>query len=230
MEPHAPDRQPFDERAALEELERLREQIAQRRSERRATGEEFDRFVKSFKKRPSPEVAAEPPPQPAVPSRTGRVHTEGPKPDAPPPSAPDAVGAPASRSRARMLGGGALMLAVAGALAAWTVRHRPPEPAPVSPPARTHSPAAPAPAPAAGQGEIATSRRVWMRVVVDGERVLEREVPADARLPFTAGKTLLIRAGDAGAVRVSIDGRDLGALGRAGEVVTRSFDLRRADQ
>ena len=51
MENHPEKRSetPFDERAALRELERLREQIERYRSQRKATIEEFDRFVDSFK-------------------------------------------------------------------------------------------------------------------------------------------------------------------------------------
>jgi cytoskeleton protein RodZ len=62
-------------------------------------------------------------------------------------------------------------------------------------------------------------------VLVDGERVLEREVPADTRVPLAAQKTILIRTGDAGAVRLSILGEDQGFLGREGEVLTRSFTV-----
>jgi hypothetical protein len=66
---------------------------------------------------------------------------------------------------------------------------------------------------------------VWVRVVVDGERVVERELPANARIPLTAEKTIVIRAGNAGAVRVTLAGRDQGVLGPEGTVVTRTFSL-----
>jgi len=73
--------------------------------------------------------------------------------------------------------------------------------------------------------EIVTSRRVWLRVVVDGARVVEREVAEDTRIPVQAGSQLVLRAGDAGAVRVSIAGKDQGVLGGTAQVVTRTFDL-----
>jgi cytoskeleton protein RodZ len=108
----------------------------------------------------------------------------------------------------------------------------PPEAAAVSsaPPAPSSAPAAP---PAATSGtqtpppaaEVATTRRVWMRVTVDGQRVVEREVPEGTRIPLT-GSQIVIRAGDAGAVRVSIAGKDQGALGPAGQVATRTFSLK----
>ncbi|CAN5261796.1 hypothetical protein BH20GEM2_BH20GEM2_09280 [soil metagenome] len=71
--------------------------------------------------------------------------------------------------------------------------------------------------------EITTTRLVWLRVLADGERVLERRLPADSRVPVTAEKTIVIRTGDAGAVRVSVGGRDQGFLGASGRVVTRTF-------
>jgi hypothetical protein len=101
----------------------------------------------------------------------------------------------------------------------------PPEPAPVPAAAAT---TAPAPAPPAERGSetaIVTERQVWMRVTVDGERVLEREVPAGTRIPLRAEKTIVIRTGDAGAVRLSIRGGTSTLLGREGEVVTRSFTV-----
>jgi hypothetical protein len=82
---------------------------------------------------------------------------------------------------------------------------------------------APAPAPAAPPAEIVALRPVWVRVTIDGERVLERELAADRRVPLVAGETVVVRAGDAGAVRVWIDGQDQGVLGPDGAVVTRTF-------
>jgi hypothetical protein len=310
MDQRSTDRPPFDERAALAELERLREQIALRRRERKATSEEFDRFVKSFRNRPArtAEAAADPPapsarrmPEPALPmAAVGPASPEaraagfepmaivsdtvaipsGPTPIPPEPIAippeptaipseppltsseaaaipsepiaipqepmatasesipaseapPIAPAAPQARSRARLLGGGALMLAVAGGVAAWTLRHRGPEPPAASTTLSRPTPSAPAtaaPAPAVAAAEVVTSRRVWMRILADGERVLEREVPADTRLPVNALRTIVIRTGDAGAVRVTIQGRDQGVLGRAGEVVTRSFAIPAAEE
>jgi hypothetical protein len=66
--------QPFDEKAALAELERLRESIQAARQARQRSSDEFDAFVKSFRKpsstpiseRPiATEPASQPPSQPA---------------------------------------------------------------------------------------------------------------------------------------------------------------------
>ena len=94
-------------------------------------------------------------------------------------------------------------------------------PAPAPPPAAAVAPVAAAAA--SSESAITTVRRVWMRVIVDGERVLEREVPAGTRVPLNAEKTIVIRTGDAGAVRLAIRGEERGVLGAEGEVVTRSF-------
>ena len=94
-----------------------------------------------------------------------------------------------------------------------------PAPAPAAPP-----PAAPAAA-SSGDSEIVAERQVWMRVTVDGARVVEREVPAGTRIPLKAEKTIVIRTGNAGAVRLSIRGQAGALLGREGEVVTRSFTV-----
>jgi hypothetical protein len=66
-------------------------------------------------------------------------------------------------------------------------------------------------------------RRVWVRAVVDGNVDVERELRPNDRVALRNGRTIVIRTGDAGAIRVAIDGKDQGPLGRDGEVVTRTF-------
>ena len=75
-------------------------------------------------------------------------------------------------------------------------------------------------------GELTTIRTAWVRVTIDGERAFERELPPNTRIPLNAERTIAVRVGDAGAVRLTIDGRDLGALGDEGQVVTRTFTAR----
>jgi hypothetical protein len=70
--------------------------------------------------------------------------------------------------------------------------------------------------------ELTTMRPVWMRVTADGERRLEREVPGGQKLSFGADRAIVLRAGDGGAVRLSVNGSDRGMLGRAGYPVTRT--------
>ena len=99
---------------------------------------------------------------------------------------------------------------------------------PAAPPAA--APAATAPAPAAPAGplralniEFVTVRPVWARITVDGRRAMEREFAAEQRIPFGADRAIAIRAGDAGAIRLVVDGKDLGVLGRDGQIFERTF-------
>jgi hypothetical protein len=94
-------------------------------------------------------------------------------------------------------------------------------------PAAQTQPASPAPAetpPQAGVNlEMVTTRAVWVRVTIDGRRAIERELPAGERIPLRGERSILIRAGDAGAVSISRDGRELGPLGEDAMVATREF-------
>jgi hypothetical protein len=138
------------------------------------------------------------------------------------------------RGRSRLLAVVLLLVAI-GAFAAWMLRRgegtASPQtastPAPQAAPQAAPQPATPPPAaPAASvESEITTLRRAWVRVIADGERVVERELPANTRIPFKADKTIVIRTGDAGAVKLSIRGEDQGAMGRDGQVVTRTFTV-----
>jgi len=87
-------------------------------------------------------------------------------------------------------------------------------------------PSQPAPAPVATpppRAEIVTSRQVWIRVTVDGQKVMERELPPDTRIPLNPAAQFVVRAGDAGAVKVTIDGKDQGPFGVDGRAATKAF-------
>jgi hypothetical protein len=112
----------------------------------------------------------------------------------------------------------------AGGQAARGQAQRPPETGQATTGTRQGAPA-PTQPPATLQTEIVTTEPAWVRVTADGERVIERELPAGARIPFKAERTIQIRTGNAGAVRLSIRGKDQGPLGKIGAVVTRSFTV-----
>ena len=174
---------------------------------------------------------------PPVAASASAVPLAGPPvlPAAPESDAPPASTAPKVSRRARVgtpaLVGGALLLIAAGGWITWMMRTRSPETSVTAPPPDTRaaappaspSPAAPANQPAAAASELTTTRRVWVRVIADGQRIVEGELPANARVPLTAEKTVVIRAGNAGVVRLTLRGKDQGALGPEGTVVTRSF-------
>lgn len=92
---------------------------------------------------------------------------------------------------------------------------------PQPPAAAATAPVAPPQAPPFA--ELSTVRRAWVRVVVDGRKVIERELPADSRVPIEPGSQIVVRAGDAGAVRVAIGGKDQGAVGADGQAATKIF-------
>jgi hypothetical protein len=66
----------------------------------------------------------------------------------------------------------------------------------------------------------------WIRAVVDGNQVLARTYPAGSMRSFHAHHTLELTLGNAGAVRLRVDG-DLVPTGAAGQVVHLSFEWRR---
>jgi hypothetical protein len=101
----------------------------------------------------------------------------------------------------------------------------------VTPPAASTQAPPPAATPSAAVEpppgvEILTIRRVWLRVTADGVKVIEREVPADTKIPIRAASQVIIRAGDAGAVRVSVAGNDQGVLGVTGQPATKAYALK----
>jgi cytoskeleton protein RodZ len=67
-------------------------------------------------------------------------------------------------------------------------------------------------------------QRSWLRVAVDGTVPMEGEYPAGTERVFH-GKTATVRAGNAAGVDVTVNGRDVGTLGAAGDVVERTFTL-----
>jgi hypothetical protein len=95
-----------------------------------------------------------------------------------------------------------------------------PQPA-MSPNRQRSAPAEAAPP----RSEILAVRRVWVRIVVDGVKTTERELQAGERVSLPAGGAVAIRAGNAGALQVTINGEDRGSLGAEGEVVTRTLQI-----
>ena len=240
----------FDGDRALEDVEKVSEEILRARAERKRIEAAFDAFTTGFRARQLPRESAAfpvPPPSRRVEETRPDISTVA----AVEPNEPRAIPAtpqatvsrkPAPRPNAilplvavAIVGGavvGALMLAgrgqqpdtqVAAPEAAPASAASTPQPA-VEAPAPVAKPPAPPPVAASGVNvEIRTRRRVWMRVTLDGKRAFEREVPADERIPLHADRSIVIRAGDAGALAVLQNGRDVGSLGPDGVVATREF-------
>jgi Domain of unknown function (DUF4115) len=298
-------RVPFDDRAALEELERLQRSIQEYRRRREVAEGDFEKFVGSFRTPTAEPAAAGAAPGSRVPPPAGKPATVSPlppprprgldifkiaeqpqagpgSPSAPgvsapvpvaaapvvvaPPPAPvrgvpspapppillpgaflssgpvvsgDAVVATGERPRTRRAMRGVIPLALGGAaillLAAVLItrsRNTPADPSAAPAPATVETPAAaPVPVPAAtpppatvvAPAEVRAVRAVWVRVLVDGNKAVERELEANAVVPLPAGRTYVVRAGDAGAVRLLLNGQDQGPVGRDGIVATRTF-------
>ncbi|MBV8116677.1 MAG: DUF4115 domain-containing protein, partial [Candidatus Eremiobacteraeota bacterium] len=64
----------------------------------------------------------------------------------------------------------------------------------------------------------------WLRVTVDGSVSMEGTFPAGTAKTFH-GKNALVRIGNAGGVEIYVDGKDVGKLGKAGDVAERTFTL-----
>jgi cytoskeletal protein RodZ len=87
--------------------------------------------------------------------------------------------------------------------------------------------ASPGASPTAGAGpslDVRLSSSSWVRVTVDGNVSMEGTFPAGTERLFH-GKTAVLRIGNAGGVEVLIDGKSVGPLGKAGDVVERTFTL-----
>jgi cytoskeleton protein RodZ len=82
--------------------------------------------------------------------------------------------------------------------------------------------------PAAADGPksfaLVLSAPSWLRVTIDGDVSIEGTFPAGTSKTFH-GNNALLRVGNAGGVEVYVDGRDVGKLGKSGDVVERAFTL-----
>jgi hypothetical protein len=242
----------FDEQKAIAELERLKLEIEKARRHRGDVETEFDEFVRRFKTpappHTVPKAAAtqpisariEQPRSPAEPMKSAAqnpsVESRTLPPLAPAPRRVRWWHTRAIRARDLSIAGAGLAV-LAGVVVVREWRSTAPptiDAAPAAAPEEVDLPATRAIAPAAAQpadvpsqggldAQLTATRRVWVRVLVDGERAVERELPAGTVLPFRAERTLAVRIGDAGAVRLVVNGRDAGPLGPDGQIVVRTF-------
>lgn len=244
------ERAQWDETAALEELERLRRSIDEWRKRRKDVQAEFEGFVRGFRRPPIDARVELPPvgqpfrhsgsdlespnlPAPSAPAALEPVEAAPALPLAESGSMPRSANARIRRARTIWVAGVLIALGAISVLLFWLLQS--PQDRPVrqgaavparSVPAVPRPDPAPAPQPSVSdttpRSDIVAVQRVWVRVVADGVRVVERELQAGERVPLRAGATSAIRAGNAGALRLTIDGEDRGLLGPEGEVMTRT--------
>jgi F0F1-type ATP synthase membrane subunit b/b' len=68
-------------------------------------------------------------------------------------------------------------------------------------------------------------RDVWVRTTIDGRADAGRLMRSGDKQSITAARAVTIRAGDAGALLVSVNGGEPARVGRDGQVVTRRFGV-----
>jgi cytoskeleton protein RodZ len=68
--------------------------------------------------------------------------------------------------------------------------------------------------------DLSVTRPCWLSATVDGEKKIERLLQAGERQTIEVGRELSLTAGDASAVKMTINGADAKPLGREGQVVT----------
>jgi cytoskeleton protein RodZ len=64
----------------------------------------------------------------------------------------------------------------------------------------------------------------WVSIVADGKSVMERVLTAEKNKKIKAGKTLILRTGNAGGIEVTFNGVSLGSLGNENEPRTLTFN------
>jgi cytoskeleton protein RodZ len=89
---------------------------------------------------------------------------------------------------------------------------------PTAPPTPTAKPATP------NSLALVLSAPSWLRVTVDGNVSMEGTFPAGTSKTFH-GKNALVRIGNAGGVEIYVDGKDVGKLGKTGDVVEHAYTL-----
>ena len=70
---------------------------------------------------------------------------------------------------------------------------------------------------------LETTQACWLSVTVDGKRVVYDTLPKGAVREFHAEREINLRAGNAGGLVATIDGKTLGTLGQVGQVQDRVF-------
>lgn len=71
---------------------------------------------------------------------------------------------------------------------------------------------------------IETEQPCWLLVKVDGQNQLEATIPAGEKLVYE-GKKIYIKAGNAGGIKITLNGQAIPALGRSGEIKEKEFTV-----
>jgi len=72
---------------------------------------------------------------------------------------------------------------------------------------------------------LTVTRPCWVSAIVDGQKTIERLFEAGEQRTVEVHRELVITAGDASAVALTLNGAEARPLGRTGEVITARLDL-----
>lgn len=72
--------------------------------------------------------------------------------------------------------------------------------------------------------QVTAKEDAWVSIVADGKSVLERVLTAEKIKKIKAGKTVVLRTGNAGGIEVTFNGVSLGSLGNENEPRTLTFN------
>jgi len=99
-------------------------------------------------------------------------------------------------------------------------------PSTAAPPVASASPPRPA-APIEDKLTVGLSVKspCWVSATVDGQKKIDRLLQAGERQSIDVRREMVLTAGDAGAIALTLNGADAKPLGKAGEIVTRRLNL-----
>ena len=128
-----------------------------------------------------------------------------------------------------------VLVALVGGGAAVISAINSPAKEPPAPPVKAESPAAPAKADVSDTAHgavvadgvnvsVTLTERCWTEVSVDGKSVFEGIIEEGKTESWKGEESVVIRAGNAGALDVTFNGKKLGKFGENGEVLERRFD------
>ena len=72
---------------------------------------------------------------------------------------------------------------------------------------------------------LSVKRPCYVSASIDGERTIERLLQPGERQTIEVQREMVITAGDASAITLTLNGAEAKPLGRTGEVVTARFNL-----
>lgn len=105
-----------------------------------------------------------------------------------------------------------------------STQQAPPAAATTEPPVKDSAPEKPVKPEKVFFVQVTAKEDAWVSIVADGKSVMERVLTAEKRKKIKAGKTLVLRTGNAGGIEVTFNGVSLGSLGNENEPRTLTFN------